>query len=250
MITAAAEIANTMLNDVPAFDGVSSTISPVTIITGRPPTNLAHLCLNFGDYVHLTVETLPYNSMKPCTIPCITLHPTLNSQDSYYFMDLHTGRRCHGCTWQRLPITADVITAVDKLARDQQQPHMNDGTIFEWGPNMPIDDDVVDDEYSSDDDDVHVSPVPIVPLLLPQPVPPLPADNVSIHSAGSTTNVVSSSDDGDTATLAPLKISRQSMMPWLMSSLTLSLPMKIFLLPPPPLLLMTFLFPTPFPGSS
>jgi hypothetical protein len=32
MVTAATEIANTMLNDVPAFDGVSSTISPVTII--------------------------------------------------------------------------------------------------------------------------------------------------------------------------------------------------------------------------
>ena len=116
MVTAAAEIVNTMLNDVPAFDGVSPTISPTTIITGRPPTNLAHLCLNFGYYIHLTVETLPYNSMKPHTIPCITLHPTLNSLGSYYFMDLHTGRCHHGRTWQCLPITAYVITAVDKLA--------------------------------------------------------------------------------------------------------------------------------------
>ena len=116
MVTAAAEFANTMLNDVQAFDGVSSTISPATIITGRPPTNLAHLRLNFGDYVHLTVETPPYNSMKPHTVPCIALRPTLNYQGSYYFMDLHTGRRRHGRTWQCLPITANVITAVDKLA--------------------------------------------------------------------------------------------------------------------------------------
>ena len=116
MVTTAAEIANAMLNDVPDFDGVSSTISPATIITGRPPTNVAYLCLDFGDYIHLTVETLPYNSMKPCTIPCIALRPTLNSQGSYYFMDLHTGRHCHGRTWQRLPITANVISAVNKLA--------------------------------------------------------------------------------------------------------------------------------------
>ena len=87
-----------MLNDVPAFDGVSSTISLVTIITGWPPTNVAHLHLDFGDYVHLTVETLLYNSMKPHTIPCIALHPILNSQGSYYFMDLHTGRRRHSRT--------------------------------------------------------------------------------------------------------------------------------------------------------
>ena len=89
--------------------------APPTIITGLPPTNLAHLYLYFGDYVHLTVDTLPYNSMKPRTTPCIALRPTLNSQGSYYFMDLRTGRR-HGRTWQHLPITDDVITAVDKLA--------------------------------------------------------------------------------------------------------------------------------------
>ena len=83
MVTAAAEITNTMLNNVLTFDGISSTISATTIITGRPPTNLAHLRLNFGDNVHLTVETPPYNSMKPHNIPCITLCPTLNSQGSY-----------------------------------------------------------------------------------------------------------------------------------------------------------------------
>ena len=65
---------------------------------------------------------------------------------------------------------------------------MNDGPIFEWGPDMPIDDDVADDESSSADDDVSVSSVPIVPLFLPQLVPPLPANDVSIHSAGSTTD--------------------------------------------------------------
>ena len=64
-------------------------------------------------------------------------------------------------------------------------------------------DDAFDDESSSGDDDVSVSPVHIVPLLLPQPVPPFPANDVSIHSAGSTTDANASSDDDNTATLAP-----------------------------------------------
>ena len=118
-------------------------------------------------------------------------------------MDLRTGRRRHGHTWQRLPITDDVISAVDKLARDQQQPCMNDGPIFEWGPDMPIDDNVANDESSSYDDVVFVSSAPIVPLLLSQPVLPLPGDDVSIHSTGSTTNADVSSDDDNTTTNAP-----------------------------------------------
>ena len=80
---------------------------------------------------------------------------------------------------------------------------MNDGPIFEWGPDMPIDDDVADDES---DDDASVVSVPIVPLLLPQPVLPLPDDDVSIHSAGSTTDADVSSDDDDTTSLVPLDI--------------------------------------------
>ena len=47
-----------------------------------------------------------------------------------------------------------------------------------------------------------MSSVPIVPLFLPQPVPPFPADNASIHSAGSTTDADASSNDDNTATLA------------------------------------------------
>ena len=78
---------------------------------------------------------------------------------------------------------------------------MNDGPIFEWGPDMPIDDDVADDESSSDDDDVSVPSVPVVPLFLPQPVPPFPADDVSIHTTDAD---VSSADDTTFALDAPV----------------------------------------------
>ena len=71
---------------------------------------------------------------------------------------------------------------------------------------MPIKDDVADDESSSANNDVSMSSVPIVPLFLPQLVPPLPSDDVSLHSAGSTTNADVSSANDDTATLAPTEI--------------------------------------------
>ena len=89
---------------------------------------------------------------------------------------------------------------------------MNDGPIYEWGPDMPIDDDVADNESSSADNDVSVSSVLIMPLFLPQPVPPLSANDDSIHSAGSTTDANVSSNDDDSNTLAPLTFPRQSMM--------------------------------------
>ena len=63
-----------------------------------------------------------------------------------------------------------------------------------------MDYDVVNDEYSSDDNDVSVSPVPIVPLLLPQPVSPLNEDNASTNRVGFIT------DDDDSNTLSPADI--------------------------------------------
>ena len=81
---------------------------------------------------------------------------------------------------------------------------MNDGPIFEWGLDMTIEDDVADDESSSADDDVSMSSVSIVPFFLPQLVPPFPADDVSIHSVGSTTDADVNSADYNTATLVPV----------------------------------------------
>ena len=71
---------------------------------------------------------------------------------------------------------------------------------------MPIDDDVVDDDSSSNYDDVSMSSVPIVPLLLPQPVLPLNADDTSFNSEGSTTDDNFTFDDNDSNTLTPAHI--------------------------------------------
>ena len=99
---------------------------------------------------------------------------------------------------------------------------MNDGPIFEWGPDMPFDDDVADNES---DNDVSVASVPIVSLLLTQPVPPLPADNVSIYSEGSTTDANVSSDDDDTTSHVPADIPAAPVDDFL----SLTMPLFLFL---------------------
>ena len=96
MVVEGLEFVTGSLNSIPAGDGISSSLSPATIFTGARPPNLATFKLSFGDYVELHVDHQPYNSMKPRTVPCIALRPAGNTQGSYYFLDLHSGRRCIG----------------------------------------------------------------------------------------------------------------------------------------------------------
>ena len=65
-------------------------------------------------------------------------------------MSLNTGRRLHGRTWKRLPITSNVIKTVHNLGRKQQIPDMPDGPVFEWGPHIPFLPPVVNDDDAND----------------------------------------------------------------------------------------------------
>ena len=53
-----------MINALPAGDGISDTLSPATIVTGRAPPNVANLQLNFGDYEQLQMDDNPTNTMR------------------------------------------------------------------------------------------------------------------------------------------------------------------------------------------
>ena len=88
MITAGIAFCIDMINTLPAGDGISNTLSPVTIVTGHEPPNVEILQLNFGDYVQLQMDNNPTNTMCPQRIDCIALQPTGATQGMYYFMDL------------------------------------------------------------------------------------------------------------------------------------------------------------------
>mmetsp|Transcript_448 Transcript_448/g.692 ORF Transcript_448/g.692 Transcript_448/m.692 type:complete len:168 (+) Transcript_448:68-571(+) len=120
------------LNAFPSNVGVSDQLSPATIVEGQRPIDARKITLPFGAYVQLTVENNPTNSMKPRTIPAISLGPSGNTQGTYHFMSLLTVKRVHGRTWTRLPITQEVIDAVHLFGQNQNMPNMPEGPVFEW----------------------------------------------------------------------------------------------------------------------
>jgi len=78
------------LNCFPHKDGIHLALSPRTIVTGLT-INYNKCCkLKFGKYVQVVNQH--DNSMIPRTSGAIVLHSTGNSQGSYYFLSLHSGK--------------------------------------------------------------------------------------------------------------------------------------------------------------
>ena len=142
------------LNDFPANNGVSRTLSPAAIILGRGKRDCSHLTIALGAYAEVKEKTT--NTNKYRTVPAIAIRPS-NDRGGYYFLSLLTGRVLHCQQWTELPTTDQVITKVESMAEDQGQPIMNDKVpLFEWEPGIPILDDVNDyaeDAYEESDDE-------------------------------------------------------------------------------------------------
>ena len=110
MITAGVNFCIDMINDLPAGNGISDTLSPTTIVTDQEPPSLANLQLNFGDYVQLQMDNNTTNTMRPRHLDCIALQPTGITQVIYYLMDLHSGKCRHGQQWTKCAMTEGVIS--------------------------------------------------------------------------------------------------------------------------------------------
>ena len=77
-------------------------------------------------------------------------------------MYLWTGRKIYGFIWTELPITEELITRVEDVGKEDKQPLMGNGPIFEWIPgNIILDhqeekefiDDLINDiQYQHNDD--------------------------------------------------------------------------------------------------
>ena len=139
------------LNAFPAQDGISNTLSPRTIVTGRTIDHNRHCKYEFGEYVQTHEEH--DNSMAPRTAGALALRPTGNAQGGYYFFSLSTGRVLNRNHATRLPMPQEVIAQVHRLARRQKA---NPGLVFTDRANQHVD--VADDEdngslaYDSDED--------------------------------------------------------------------------------------------------
>jgi hypothetical protein len=90
---AAIENANKGLNQFPTKNGVSGTLSPLTIMTGgRPNLDYNDMKIEFGAYAQVYEDGGPTNTVRARTTGAITLTPTCNAQGGYYFLSLTTGR--------------------------------------------------------------------------------------------------------------------------------------------------------------
>jgi hypothetical protein len=141
------------LNNFPAHDGVSSTLSPRNIMTGRNVDFNKHCKLEFGDYVQIHEEH--DNTMIPRTSGAIALRPTGNIQGGYFFYTLKTGRRVNRNHWTVVPMPVEVIDRVHESANRKEE-----GIVFEDEDEMvfePADEGYDPNEYHMeyDDEEVH-----------------------------------------------------------------------------------------------
>jgi len=102
------------LNCFPHKNRIHPTLSPRTIVKGTTINYVKHCRVAFGTYVQ--VHEQHNNSMASCTSGAIALRPSGNAQGSYFFLNLHTGKRIirNNCTV--MPMTNEVINTIHQLA--------------------------------------------------------------------------------------------------------------------------------------
>jgi hypothetical protein len=113
----------TCLNQLPDDNGVSGTLSPLTIMTGKPNPDFNKMRIEFGSYVQIfEPTTYATNTLRSRTTGAIALTATGNTQGDYYFMSLITGRRLSRHQWTAVPMTYSAIARVEHIAADESQP--------------------------------------------------------------------------------------------------------------------------------
>ena len=130
MIVSLIEHVADMLNSFPSKEGILTTMSPSTIVEGKPKIDLNQKTLPYGAYAQVWIGTK--NNMTERAVPGIALKAS-NSDGSFYFMSLYTGKRIDSYVWEELPVSDEIIERVREIAKQQKQPKLINGIpIFEW----------------------------------------------------------------------------------------------------------------------
>jgi hypothetical protein len=135
------------INMLPHADGISSTLSPSTIVTGLPRPDYNTMPLEFGAYVQVYDGTSI--NTKSRTMGAIATNPTGNSSGDHFFMSIETGRRIHRRSWTLLPVSDATISLVEALALQQNMPLIgNDHMVHEYDPDDAVDESIFDRKQS------------------------------------------------------------------------------------------------------
>jgi hypothetical protein len=177
MIDECLTMVTTCLNDFPSKNGISTTMSPASIVLGRGKLDGNNLKATFGRYYEVYCGT--DNTNKERRTSAICLRPS-NSQGGYYFMNLQTGKKIHGYRFTELAMPQHIIDTVHDLADAEDAPDLDeDGCpFFEWELGAPVnaedealppipqmhaapddtDDDNEDEDDNDDDDNANDDP--------------------------------------------------------------------------------------------
>ena len=137
------------LNQVPNMNGISDSMSPITIVTGQQMVNYRDLKASYGAYAQVHESNDIANNTHPRTVGAIALGISPNRSGYYEFMNLNTGKLLSRKRFTILPITDAVIQRVEQLAEEEKQPKIINGCPkFEWNP----DDEIVFDDDDDDDE--------------------------------------------------------------------------------------------------
>jgi len=121
-------------------------------MTGRANPDYNDLKLEFGSYVQVFEDNDPSTTTTSRKTGAIVMNPTGNAQGDYHFMSLTTGKRLSRHQWTEIPMTNAVISAVESMAEKEGQPLIKGGVpLFEWRPNVPVEDTLEEDVTSTDD---------------------------------------------------------------------------------------------------
>ena len=180
------------MNYLPATDGISDHISPLTMVTGRGAPDYRKMKIDFGAYAQVFEENQVTNNQDTRAIGCVALASYPNDNGKFPFLNLNTGRVIHRRQFTEIPITDLVINRVHQLAiTDKQRNIVGGSPLIEWRPGLSIDDDpnaTSTDHLLPDHDDLPVDAPPILPpdnfpvsedtnAVLPPPTPNLIDDD-------------------------------------------------------------------------
>ena len=153
------------LNLYPSENGVSTVLSPMSMVTGQGAADYNSFGLEFGSYAQVFNERTTTNSMAARTADAIALCPAFNSTGGQYFLNLETGQRLLRHQYKSVIMPLSVVEQVEYLAKKEGQPRIkNKSLIFEYRPGITVPDEDLHREaeerliYGDDDDDQDFVP--------------------------------------------------------------------------------------------
>ena len=153
-----------MLNVIPREAGVSNTLSPMELLTGRSLDYKKHCVLAPGTYCLVHEEHLPRNSMRERATGAIAIGPTATLQGAYRFLSLRSGHIITRRNWTVMPVPPEAVDRVEQLAGEEGNMEIEfeyRGTTYSTSDLDPIQNNEIDNEETiippqENDDDAPV----------------------------------------------------------------------------------------------